>query len=39
MTHPSVAHPLRGRPALVAGVSRRRGIGDAAAVEDLVDRA
>jgi NAD(P)-dependent dehydrogenase (short-subunit alcohol dehydrogenase family) len=39
MTHPSLAHPLRGRTALVTGVSDRRGIGDAAAVEDLVDRA
>ena len=31
MTHPSLAHPLRGRTALVTGVSRRRGIGYAVA--------
>ena len=33
MTHPSLAHPLRGRTSLVTGVSRRRGIGYAVAVE------
>jgi 3-oxoacyl-[acyl-carrier protein] reductase len=33
MTHPSSAPPLQGRTALVTGVSRRRGIGYAVAVE------
>lgn len=33
MSHPSPARPLQGRTALVTGVSRRRGIGYAVAVE------
>ena len=33
MSHPSSARPLQGRTALVTGVSRRRGIGYAVAVE------
>ncbi|MFF0989657.1 SDR family oxidoreductase [Kocuria nitroreducens] len=33
MSHSSSAHPLQGRTALVTGVSRRRGIGYAVAVE------
>lgn len=33
MPHPSFARPLQGRTALVTGVSRRRGIGYAVAVE------
>ncbi|GAA4692027.1 SDR family oxidoreductase [Kocuria gwangalliensis] len=33
MSHPSSARPLQGRTALVIGVSRRRGIGYAVAVE------